>query len=68
MREQLQSTLDLVYKHFSKRYKFANGMEWRNAAPHITTALLAYEQALSHVFSRASPKQTALSQTTVDSR
>ena len=43
-------------------------MEWRNAAPHITTALLAYEQALSHVFSRASPKQTALSQTTVDSR
>ena len=43
-------------------------MERRNAAPHITTVHLAYEQALSHVFSGASPKQTALSQATVDSR
>ena len=30
-------------------------MEWRNAAPHITTALLAYVQAPSHVASYAPP-------------
>ena len=62
-REQLQSTLDVVYKHFSRRCKFAIGIELRNAAQHITTALLAYVQAPSNVTSHASPKQTALSQT-----